>query len=93
MSLSLIPQNSLVGLISFGKMVLVHELGCEGTTSHFTNTYNPDSSFQLTILLAVGHFQMNQKHIFLNLGNPFAKKRNHHPMYFKNLAGIITQCI
>ena len=38
MSLSLIPQNSLVGLISFGKMVLVHELGCEGTTSHFTNT-------------------------------------------------------
>lgn len=27
MSLSLIPQNALIGLITFGKMVLVHELG------------------------------------------------------------------
>jgi len=35
MSLSLIPQNALVGLISFGKMVLVHELGCEGISKAF----------------------------------------------------------
>lgn len=27
MSLSLIPPNSLIGLITFGKMVQVHELG------------------------------------------------------------------
>lgn len=27
MSLTLIPQNALVGLITFGKMVQVHELG------------------------------------------------------------------
>lgn len=27
MSLSLLPQNALVGLITFGKMVQVHELG------------------------------------------------------------------
>lgn len=27
MSLSLMPRNALVGLITFGKMVQVHELG------------------------------------------------------------------
>lgn len=27
MSLSLLPQNALVGLVTFGKMVQVHELG------------------------------------------------------------------
>uniref|UniRef100_A0A1I8FJN7 Protein transport protein SEC23 n=1 Tax=Macrostomum lignano TaxID=282301 RepID=A0A1I8FJN7_9PLAT len=30
MSLSFLPPNALVGLITFGKMVQVHELGCEG---------------------------------------------------------------
>ncbi len=29
MSLSLLPPNALVGLITFGRMVHVHELGCE----------------------------------------------------------------
>ncbi|XP_065882430.1 protein transport protein Sec23A-like [Dysidea avara] len=30
MSLSLIPPNALVGLITFGRMVQLHELGCDG---------------------------------------------------------------
>ena len=30
MSLSLMPPNALVGLITFGRMVQIHELGCEG---------------------------------------------------------------
>ena len=30
MSLSLLPPNALIGLITFGKMVHVHELGCDG---------------------------------------------------------------
>lgn len=30
MSLSLLPPTALVGLITFGRMVQVHELGCEG---------------------------------------------------------------
>lgn len=30
MSLSLIPPTALVGLITFGKMVQLHELGCDG---------------------------------------------------------------
>ena len=30
MVLSLLPTNALVGLITFGRMVHVHELNCEG---------------------------------------------------------------
>lgn len=35
MSLSLLPQNALIGLITFGKMVQVHELGCEGCSKSY----------------------------------------------------------
>ena len=35
MSLSLLPANALVGLITFGKMVQVHELGSEGCSKSY----------------------------------------------------------
>ncbi|TWW58603.1 Protein transport protein [Takifugu flavidus] len=35
MSLSLLPPNALVGLITFGCMVQVHELSCEGVAKSF----------------------------------------------------------
>ncbi|KAF5305729.1 hypothetical protein FQR65_LT07625 [Abscondita terminalis] len=35
MSLSLMPPNALVGLITFGKMVQVHELGTEGCSKSY----------------------------------------------------------
>ena len=35
MSLSLMPPNALVELITFGKMVHVHELGCEGCSNSY----------------------------------------------------------
>ncbi|KAE8301197.1 Germ cell-specific gene 1-like protein [Larimichthys crocea] len=35
MSLSLLPPNALVGLITFGRMVQVHELTCEGITKSY----------------------------------------------------------
>lgn len=35
MSLSLLPPNSLVGLITFGRMVQVHELSCEGIAKSY----------------------------------------------------------
>merc|ERR1712142_1213643 len=35
MSLSLLPPNAMIGLITFGKMVQVHELGCEGISKSF----------------------------------------------------------
>lgn len=35
MSLSLLPPNALVGLITFGRMVQVHELGVEGMAKSY----------------------------------------------------------
>uniref|UniRef100_A0A8C2JSN7 Protein transport protein SEC23 n=1 Tax=Cyprinus carpio TaxID=7962 RepID=A0A8C2JSN7_CYPCA len=35
MSLSLLPPNALVGLITFGRMIQVHELSCEGIAKSF----------------------------------------------------------
>lgn len=35
MALSLLPPNALVGLISFGRMVHVHELNCENMTRSY----------------------------------------------------------
>lgn len=35
MSLSLLPPNALIGLITFGKMVQVHELGSEGVSKSY----------------------------------------------------------
>ena len=35
MSLSLLPPNALVGLITFGKMVQVHELATEGISKSY----------------------------------------------------------
>ena len=35
MSLSLIPPEALVGLITFGRMVHIHELSCEGISKSY----------------------------------------------------------
>ena len=35
MALSLLPTDALVGLISFGRMVHVHELNCENMTRSY----------------------------------------------------------
>ena len=35
MSLSLLPPNALIGLITYGKMVQVHDLGCEGYSKSY----------------------------------------------------------
>ena len=35
MSLSLLPPNALIGLITYGKMVQVHELGSEGVSKSY----------------------------------------------------------
>lgn len=34
-SLSLLPPNALIGLITFGRMVQVHELSCEGCSKSY----------------------------------------------------------
>ncbi len=35
MSLSLLPPNALVGLITFGRMIQIHELSCEGISKSY----------------------------------------------------------
>ncbi|XP_044013279.1 protein transport protein Sec23A isoform X2 [Aphidius gifuensis] len=35
MSISLLPPSALIGLITFGKMVQVHELGCDGCSKSY----------------------------------------------------------
>lgn len=35
MSLSLLPPDALVGLITFGRMVQVHELNCDGISKSY----------------------------------------------------------
>lgn len=54
-SLSLLPQNALIGLITFGKMVQVHELGCEGCSKSYVFRGTKDlTAKQIQELLGIG---------------------------------------
>ncbi|XP_062532039.1 protein transport protein Sec23A isoform X1 [Bombyx mori] len=54
-SLSLMPQNALVGLITFGKMVQIHELGTEGISKCYVFKGTKDlSAKQIQEQLAIG---------------------------------------
>ncbi|KAM8843245.1 protein transport protein Sec23B isoform 1-T2 [Synchiropus picturatus] len=54
MSLSLLPPNALVGLITFGRMVQVHELGCEGIAKSYVFRGTKDlSSKQIQEMLGL----------------------------------------
>ncbi|XP_014212408.1 protein transport protein Sec23A [Copidosoma floridanum] len=55
MSLSLLPPNALIGLITFGKMVQVHELGCEGCSKSYVFRGTKDlQSKQVQDMLGIG---------------------------------------
>uniref|UniRef100_A0A1I8GX84 Protein transport protein SEC23 n=3 Tax=Macrostomum lignano TaxID=282301 RepID=A0A1I8GX84_9PLAT len=55
MSLSFLPPNALVGLITFGKMVQVHELGCEGISKSWVFKGTKDyTGKQIQEMLAIG---------------------------------------
>uniref|UniRef100_T1IRR5 Protein transport protein SEC23 n=1 Tax=Strigamia maritima TaxID=126957 RepID=T1IRR5_STRMM len=55
MSLSLLPPNALIGLITFGKMVQVHELGCEGLSKSYVFRGTKDlSAKQIQDMLGIG---------------------------------------
>lgn len=59
MSLSLLPPTALVGLITFGRMVQVHELGCEGISKSYV--------FRGTKDLSAKQLQVSSKNGSLNL--------------------------
>jgi protein transport protein SEC23 len=55
MSLSLLPTNALVGLITFGKMIQVHELGTEGCSKSYVFRGTKDlTSKQIQDMLGIG---------------------------------------
>merc|ERR1711936_1348102 len=55
MSLSLLPPNAVVGLITFGKMVQVHELACEGISKSFVFRGTKDyTAKQVQEMLGIG---------------------------------------
>lgn len=67
MSLSLLPPNALIGLITFGKMVQVHELGCEGCSKSYVFRGTKDlTAKQIQEMLGIGRGpapqQQHQKH-------------------------------
>lgn len=60
MSLSLLPPSALVGLITFGKMVQVHELGCDGCSKSYVFRGTKDlTAKQIQDMLGIGKFQGN----------------------------------
>lgn len=55
MSLSLLPPNALIGLITFGKMVQVHELGTEGCSKSYVFRGTKDlTAKQIQEMLGIG---------------------------------------
>ncbi|KAK7873471.1 hypothetical protein R5R35_011818 [Gryllus longicercus] len=62
MSLSLLPPNALIGLITFGKMVQVHELGSEGCSKSYVFRGTKDlTSKQIQDMLGIGKFASPQQ--------------------------------
>ncbi|KAJ6655663.1 hypothetical protein lerEdw1_004899 [Lerista edwardsae] len=61
MSLSLLPPTALVGLITFGRMVQVHELGCEGISKSYVFRGTKDlSAKQLQEMLGLTKMSLSQ---------------------------------
>lgn len=57
MSLSLLPPNALIGLITFGRMVQVHELGCEGISKSYVFHGTKDlTAKQIQDMLGIGKY-------------------------------------
>ncbi|KAK6183455.1 hypothetical protein SNE40_010934 [Patella caerulea] len=55
MSLSLLPPNALIGLITYGKMVQVHELGSEGVSKSYVFRGTKDlNAKQIQDMLGIG---------------------------------------
>ncbi|XP_071447593.1 protein transport protein Sec23A isoform X2 [Hetaerina americana] len=57
MSLSLLPPNALIGLITFGRMVQVHELGREGCSKSYVFRGTKDlTALQVQDMLGIGKY-------------------------------------
>lgn len=86
-SLSLLPTNSLVGLITFGRMVQVHELGCEGCSRSYVFRGTKDlTSKQVQDMLGIGKVtstaqqQQQQQRAAMGGQQPFPTNRFIQPI-------------
>lgn len=69
MSLSLLPPDALVGLITFGRMVQVHELSCEGISKSYVFRGTKDlTAKQIQVCTLFVHKQ--EEGDFLNINWP-----------------------
>lgn len=67
MALSLIPSNALVGLITFGRMIHLHELNCEGMSRTYVFRGNKDlSPQQIQVLLDLCKFSNHIQVFYFN---------------------------
>ncbi|KAH8417595.1 hypothetical protein KR222_002410 [Zaprionus bogoriensis] len=71
MSLSLLPPNALVGLITFGKMIQVHELGTDGCSKSYVFRGTKElSAKQVQDMLGIGRGGAPTPHQQPNPGQP-----------------------
>ncbi|XP_021931409.1 protein transport protein Sec23A-like isoform X2 [Zootermopsis nevadensis] len=62
MSLSLLPPNALIGLITFGKIVYLHELGCKGISKSYAFRGTKDyTAKQIQDMLRIYKFSAPQQ--------------------------------
>ena len=58
MALSLLPTDALVGLITFGRMVHIHELNCEGMTRSYVFRGTKDfTAKQIQVSPSISHLE------------------------------------
>lgn len=75
MSLSLLPPTALVGLITFGRMVQVHELGCEGISKSYVFRGTKDlSAKQLQVMNRSKQKEIIRVLMVKESGNKFCNK-------------------
>lgn len=83
MSLSLLPPNALVGLITFGRMVQVHELSCEGIAKSYVFRGTKDlSSKQIQVGVKITAYANVRKKL-----TPFWQGQ------FKSLTHVCLPCV
>lgn len=97
MSLSLLPPNALVGLITFGRMVQVHELSCEGIAKSYVFRGTKDlSSKQIQVSGGKGVGKQRKKEKgrdeFVHIGKSIIKPSGvQHYKYFEGKMCVCTK--
>ncbi|CAF0817521.1 unnamed protein product [Didymodactylos carnosus] len=88
MALSLLPTDALVGLITFGRMVHVHELNCEGMTRSYVFRGTKDlTAKQVQDMLGLMKHQSAQKQVG---GHPNAPPQSGAP--FSKFIQPVSTC-